>query len=70
MSKFLERKFTVPGMAGLLPIANELGSFGLDFKTLCLVGVMALGWAAIEAFQDIARMKFAAADKAATPVAK
>lgn len=58
MNKFLERKFTIPGLAGLLPIANEMGSMGLDFKTLVLVGAMAIAWAAIEAAQDIAKMRY------------
>lgn len=58
MTKFLERKFTIPGMAGLLPIANDMAGMGLEFRVLVLVACVAIAWSAIEVVQDIARMKY------------
>lgn len=58
MKKFLERKFAIPGLAGLLPIANDLAGMKIDFKVLCLVAGVSLVWAMIECAHDIARLKY------------
>ena len=49
----MERKFAVPGIASLLALANDVGSLGIDFKTLVLIACLSLGYAALETWKDI-----------------
>ena len=49
----MERKFAVPGIASLLAVANDVGRLGMDWKTVLIVAVLSLGYAALETWKDI-----------------
>ena len=53
MRKLMERKFAVPGIASLLAVANDVGRLGMDWKTVLIVAVLSLGYAALETWKDI-----------------
>lgn len=60
--KLLQRKFAVPSLAGLMALMNEAASLGFSFQLMCLLVAGGLGYALIEQWGDVARVKYGKKD--------
>ncbi len=56
--KLLQRKFAIPTSAGLMATMNEGFNMGFSFPLMCLLVAGGLGYALIEQWGDVSRMKY------------